>query len=253
MKVSIITVCFNSEATIEDTIQSVASQDYVDIEYIVIDGGSIDNTNAIISKYADVVDIHVSEPDRGLYDAMNKGIHLASGDVVGILNSDDFFVSSKSVSELMAGFVSSDVDAVYSDLVYVDQGDTNKITRLYSSRMFKRSLIKFGIMLPHPTFYAKKKVYNAVGDYKLTYRVAADFEFITRCVVHNISLKRVPVITVKMREGGISSSSLRWRIHQNMEIVRACRENGVKTNLFFVAMKLPYKMFTLITRKLVRI
>lgn len=253
MKVSIITVCFNSEATIEDTIQSVASQDYPDIEYIVIDGGSSDATNAIISKHSNVVDIHISEPDRGLYDAMNKGIHMASGDVVGIINSDDFFVSSKSVSELMAGFESEDIEAVYSDLVYVDQNDTNKVTRLYSSKIFKKSLIKFGIMLPHPTFYAKREVYKAVGDYKLTYRVAADFEFITRCIVQNITLKRVPVIAVKMREGGISSSGLRWRIHQNMEIVRACRENGIKTNLFLVAMKLPYKLLTLATRKLVRV
>lgn len=253
MKVSIITVCYNSEKTIEDTIRSVAGQTYKDIEYIIIDGGSTDQTNEIVKKYSDIVSVHISEKDNGLYDAMNKGIKLATGDIVGILNSDDFFVSDYSLAELMNGFFSPDVDAVYSDLVYVESANTNKVTRLYSSKIFKKSLIKFGIMLPHPTFYAKKYIYNNYGLYKLNYRVAADFEFIARCVMNNITLHRVPSITVKMREGGISSSGILWRIHQNIEIVRACKENGISTNILFVALKLPYKLFSLLTRKFVRV
>lgn len=204
MKVSIITVCYNSEKTIEDTIRSVAGQTYKDIEYIIVDGGSTDQTNEIVKKYSDVVSVHISEKDNGLYDAMNKGIKLATGDVVGILNSDDFFVSDNSLLELMDGFFSPDIDAVYSDLVYVESVNTNKVTRLYSSKVFKKSLIKFGIMLPHPTFYAKKNIYDNYGLYKLNYRVAADFEFIARCVMNNITLNRVPSITVKMREGGLA-------------------------------------------------
>ncbi|WP_270795484.1 glycosyltransferase family 2 protein [Aeromonas sp. QDB11] len=253
MKVSIITVCYNSEKTIEDTIRSVAGQTYKDIEYIIVDGGSTDQTNEIVKKYSDIVSVHISEKDSGLYDAMNKGIKLATGDVIGILNSDDFFVSDNSLAELMDGFSSPDIDAVYSDLVYVESANTNNVTRLYSSKIFKKSLIKFGMMLPHPTFYAKKHIYDNYGLYKLNYRVAADFEFIARCVMNNITLHRVPSITVKMREGGISSSGILWRIHQNMEIVRACKENGISTNIFFVALKLPYKLFSLLTRKFVRV
>ncbi|MBW3761216.1 glycosyltransferase [Aeromonas jandaei] len=254
MKVSIVTVCYNSEKTIEDTILSVAAQSYQDIEYIIVDGGSTDKTNDIVKKYLDnIVSVHISEKDKGLYDAMNKGIKLATGDVVGILNSDDFFVSENSLSELMSGFLTPDIDAVYSDLVYVESENTNKVTRLYSSKIFKKSLIKFGFMLPHPTFYAKKNVYNDFGFYKLSYRVAADFEFIARCVMNNVRFNRVPSITIKMREGGISSSGILWRIHQNMEIVRACKENGISTNIFFVALKLPYKLFSLLTRSFVRV
>ncbi|EGM69239.1 glycosyltransferase family 2 protein [Shewanella sp. HN-41] len=253
MKVSIITVCYNSAATIRDTIESVFLQDYPNIEYIIVDGASKDNTLNIVNEYQDRLATVISEPDKGLYDAMNKGIELATGDVVGILNSDDFFTSESSVSTLMAGFNRGDIEAVYSDLVYVQAGNTDKVTRLYSSKVFKKSLIKFGIMLPHPTFYAKKDVYKKCGLYKLDYRVAADFEFIARCIVNNVVINRVSAITVKMREGGISSSGLMWRIHQNMEVVRACKENGIKTNLALVALKLPYKLFTLLTRKLVKV
>lgn len=253
MKVSIITVCYNSAETIEDTIKSIKAQTYKNIEYIVVDGGSKDHTNQIVNKYSEVVDVHISEKDEGLYDAMNKGIDIATGDVIGILNSDDFFCSETSVAELMTGFTSEKIDGVYSDLVYVKEDDTSKVTRLYSSKVYKKSLIKFGLMLPHPTFYVRQSVYNTCGLYKTNYRVAADFELIARCVSKGVTLNRVPKITVKMREGGISSSGLMWRVHQNLEIVRACRENGIYTNLAMVALKLPYKVLTLLTRKFVSV
>jgi glycosyltransferase involved in cell wall biosynthesis len=248
MKVSIITVCFNSEKTIEDTLKSVKSQTYSNIEYIVIDGLSKDRTNEVVKKYSDIVSIHVSEKDSGLYDAMNKGISLASGDIVGILNSDDVLADESVIEKIVAGFDDVSVDAVYSDLIYVSEHNLNKPTRLYSSKVFSKRMIKFGIMLPHPTFYVRKKYYEELGLYKTTYRVAADFELLVRFMSNGIKAIRLPFISVKMREGGISSSGLLWRVHQNFEIVRACKENGFYTNIFLVMLKLPYKLLTLLTR-----
>jgi glycosyltransferase involved in cell wall biosynthesis len=252
MKVSIITVCFNSEKTIEDTLNSIKSQTYPDIEHIVIDGLSKDNTNQIVSKYSDTVSIHVSEKDNGLYDAMNKGLSLATGDIVGILNSDDVLADKSAIDKIVAGFNNNDVDAVYSDLIYVSEYNLNKTTRLYSSKVFSKKMIKFGLMLPHPTFYVKKSCYDKFGGYKTNYRVAADFELLTRFITKGVKAIRLPIITVKMREGGISSSGLLWRVHQNFEIVRACKENGIYSNIFFVMLKLPYKLLTLSTRWFVK-
>jgi glycosyltransferase involved in cell wall biosynthesis len=248
MKVSIITVCFNSEKTIDDTLRSIESQTFPDIEYIIIDGLSKDKTNEIVHKYSDIVSIHVSEKDSGLYDAMNKGISLASGDIVGILNSDDVLADESVIEKIVAGFDDVGVDAVYSDLIYVSEHNINKPTRLYSSKVFSKRMIKFGIMLPHPTFYVRKTCYEELGLYKTTYRVAADFELLARFMSKGIKAIRLPFISVKMREGGISSSGLLWRVHQNFEIVRACKENGFYTNIFLVMLKLPYKLLTLLTR-----
>jgi glycosyltransferase involved in cell wall biosynthesis len=248
MKVSIITVCFNSDRTIEDTIKSIQSQTYSDIEYIVVDGLSKDRTNEIVSKYSDIVSVHVSEKDSGLYDAMNKGIKLATGDIIGVLNSDDVLADDSVIEKIVAGFDDESIDATYSDLIYVSQHDLNKLTRLYSSKVFSKRMMKFGIMLPHPTFYVRKKCYETLGLYKVDYRVAADFELLARFMSKGIKSRRLPFISVKMREGGISSSGLLWRVHQNFEIVRACRENGIYTNIFFVMLKLPYKLLTLLTR-----
>jgi glycosyltransferase involved in cell wall biosynthesis len=253
MKVSLITVCYNSARTIEDTLKSVESQNYPNIEYIVIDGGSKDNTNEIILKYKDVVTSHISEPDDGLYDAMNKGVQVATGDVVGILNSDDVLADEFVIEKIVAGFSDVNVDAVYSDLVYVAENDLNKLTRLYSSKVFSKRMIRFGIMLPHPTFYVKKECYMQLGLYKTDYRVAADFELLTRFISQGIKIHRLPFISVKMREGGVSSSGILWRIHQNFEIVRACRDNSIYTNIALVALKLPYKLLTLLTRWFVRV
>ncbi len=248
MKISLITVCYNSSKTIEDTLNSVKSQTYSNIEYIVVDGGSKDNTNDIVSKYKDIVTCHISEPDDGLYDAMNKGVQIATGDVVGILNSDDVLANEFVIEKIVAGFSDVNLDAVYSDLVYVSENDLSKATRLYSSKMFSKRMIRFGIMIPHPTFYVKKACYMQLGLYKTDYRVAADFELLTRFISQGIKIHRLPFISVKMREGGVSSSGILWRIHQNFEIVRACRENGIYTNIILVALKLPYKLLTLLTR-----
>jgi glycosyltransferase involved in cell wall biosynthesis len=245
MKISIITVCFNSEKTIRDTIESVKSQGYKNIEYIIVDGKSNDNTLAIVNEYPDVVDVVISEKDSGIYDAMNKGINAASGDIVGILNSDDFFAGSNSIELIANTFVKNNkIDGVYGDLVYVKEQDVNKISRRYSSKRFSKKKIRFGFMLPHPTFYIKKAKYDEYGTYKLDYRVAADFELIARHITKGIRLARIPHILIKMREGGISSSGLLWRIHQNIEISRACNSNGIKTSIFLIMFKLPFKLLS---------
>ncbi|BFM16489.1 glycosyltransferase family 2 protein [Maricurvus nonylphenolicus] len=251
MKISIITVCLNCESTIEDTLKSVESQTYPDIEYIVVDGLSTDRTNEIVRNYSHIVNAHISERDKGLYDAMNKGISIATGDVIGILNSDDVFADDNVISKVANGFVGG-VDAVFSDLIYVAEKDLTKATRLYSSKVFSRALIRYGVMLPHPTFYLRKKFYEDYGHYKTDYRVAADFELITRMATNELNMVRLPFISIKMREGGVSSRGLWGRVHQNFEIVRACRENGIYTNIFLVMLKLPYKISTLALRWFVR-
>lgn len=242
-KISIITVCFNSEATIRDTIESVVAQQYGNIEYIVIDGGSSDSTNNIIEEYQDSINYFVSEKDEGIYDAMNKGIRAATGDFVGILNSDDVFAAHDSVGKIASAIQHNDsVDAVYGDLVYVDRWNLDKVVRLYSSKFFRPWKMRFGFMLPHPTFYARSDLFNKLGFYKTNYRVAADFELLSRFLQSGVSTVRIEGTLIKMREGGISSTGLWWRVHQNLEIVRACKENGIYTNILLVSMKVPFKL-----------
>lgn len=243
MKISIITVCFNSSATIRDTIESVLAQTYTDIEYIIVDGASKDDTLNIVAEYGSRIDRVISEPDKGIYDAMNKGIRAATGDVVGILNSDDFFTATNSVELISSGF-GEEVDAVYADLIYVKKNDVSKFSRLYSSSGFAKWKIRFGFMIPHPTFYVRTKLFESYGFYKLDYRVAADFELMARFFQAGINVKRVDAVVVSMREGGISSASIKWRIHQNIEIARGCNENGIFTFFPLLILKLPFKLFS---------
>lgn len=243
MKISIITVCYNSSDTIRDTIESVLSQSYKDIEYIVVDGGSKDSTVEIISEFGSGISKFISEPDQGIYDAMNKGVMVASGDFVGILNSDDVFADSEVVKNLVCYLKDNPgIDASYADLVFVLRNDTNVITRKYSSLSFSPWKIRFGFMIPHPTFYARRHLFNTLGAYKLGYRVSADFELMARFFSRGVKMSRHPSVMVKMREGGISTTGFWWRVHQNFEIVRACKENGIYTNIFMIAMKIPFKL-----------
>ena len=247
MKVSIVTVCYNSEETIRDTVESVLAQGYPDIEYIIVDGASTDKTMAIVDEYKDRITMAVSEPDKGIYDAMNKGINLATGDIVGILNSDDFFVNNTIIEDIVCVFdKDNSISGTYGDLVYVQRDNVDKNVRSYSSKLWVKWKIRYGLMLPHPTIYLRREVFQKFGFYKLSYRVAADFEFITRLVVGGVLLKRIPKVIVKMREGGISSTGIWWRIHQNFEIVRACRENGLYTNILMVSAKVPFKVLSYI-------
>ncbi len=246
MKISIITVCFNSEETIRDTIESVLSQDYPEIEYVIIDGLSKDNTMDIVSEYNSKITKIISEPDQGIYDAMNKGIKVSTGDYLGILNSDDLFSHNHVVSDMVQLLMDTKVDAIYGDLLLVNRENTSDVVRSYSSKYFKKWKIRFGLMPPHPTLYVKRNLFNKLGYYKLNYRVAADFELVTRFLCGGITFVRNPDVMVKMRQGGISDAGFWGRVHQNFEIVRACKNNGIYTNIFFVALKLPVKLLSYI-------
>ena len=254
MKVSIITVAFNSAKTIRDTIESVLSQDYPEIEYIVIDGGSTDSTVDIVQEYSDQIAYFKSESDRGIYDAMNKGIRVATGDVIGFLNSDDVYINPSAVTELISAIKSQNSESVFADLIYVSPEDTNRILRYYSSRKFKPDLFQYGWMPAHPTFFAKKSLYEKVGPFSLNYKIAADFEMLLRMLkVHNASYTYLPKPLVKMRAGGVSTSGLKQSLLLNREIVKACQDHGVSTHLAKVLLKFPMKMLELIKGRLLNL
>jgi glycosyltransferase involved in cell wall biosynthesis len=232
MKVSIITVSYNSEKTIEDTIKSVLSQDYPNIEYVIIDGASKDSTLQIVEKYQDKIAHVSSEKDKGIYDAMNKGIALATGDIIGILNSDDFYADSTVISSIVAQFTPT-IQAVYADLVYVDANDTNRITRLWKSGNYKQGDFKKGWMPPHPTFFVKSECYQKYGNYSLQLKSAADYELMLRLIhKEQIKINYLPKVIVKMRTGGASNASLKNRIRANKEDRMAWQMNGLKPGLF---------------------
>jgi glycosyltransferase involved in cell wall biosynthesis len=242
-KVSIITVCFNSSRTIRDAIESVLSQDYSPIEYIVVDGGSTDGTAEIIRQYGSRIRTFVCEPDKGIYDAMNKGIGLATGEIVGFLNSDDFYIDSHVVTDLVGAMERNSVDAVFADLIYVDKSDVGRIRRYYDSSRWNPKRFRFGWMPAHPTLLVKRECYVRCGLFSLGYQIAADFEMLVRLFHRGratYTYVRRPV--VKMRAGGTSTRGFRHSWIINREIVRACRANGIWTALPLVLLKLPFKL-----------
>jgi len=243
MKVSVVTVCFNSAATISDTLDSVRRQTHHDIEHIVVDGSSTDTTMSIVRNREDSSTVIVSEPDQGIYDAMNKGISRASGVIVGVLNADDVLADDTTISRLVKDFETRGeaVDGLYGDVVHVNRNDLSMVTRYSCAKRFAPWQIRFGLMFPHPGFYVRREMYERFGLYKLGYRVSADFELMARFMGRGARLAYHPHVVVKMREGGISTTGLWWRFHQNLEIVRACRENGIRTNIALVSLKLPSK------------
>lgn len=227
MKISIITVCFNSASTIEDTIKSVLSQTHKDIEYIIIDGGSTDETLSIIENYRESISCVISEPDDGLYDAMNKGIRAATGDVIGILNSDDVFENHSVLFNIAANICDSDVDACYGDLVYVLQNNLSKVVRMWKSCAYEEKLWATGWVPAHPTFFAKAYVYKEYGVFDTSNSLAADYEFLIRVIGKNgIRVKYLPKILVRMRLGGATNKSIKNIVKQNYEIIRSARRNG---------------------------
>jgi len=239
MKVSIITVVYNSENFIvKDAINSVRSQDYQDIEYIVIDGASTNGTLEILKENQDSIDILVSEPDKGIYDAINKGINLATGDIIGILNSDDMYLNDKVISRVVEEFKTKNVDSTYADLVYVDPVNTDIIERHWISGEYKENLFKSGWMPPHPTFFVKKEIYKKYGVFNTELRSAADYELMLRFIhVNKISISYIPEIIVKMRSGGYSGQSLSHRLFANREDRRAWEINNVKPSFFTLFLK----------------
>ena len=238
MKISIITVCYNSSETIEDTIQSVASQNYPNIEYIIVDGLSKDSTVDIIKKHSDVVSKWVSEKDKGIYDAMNKGIAMATGDIIGILNADDVYTNNEVLSDVVKQFEDQNVQGVYGDLKYVQKEDLTKVIRYWKSGEYSKGKFLQGWMPPHPTFYVRKSVYNTFGTYRTDMPSASDYEFMLRVIhVKEINLKYLPKVLVLMREGGVSNRSLKHRIDANRDDRRAWEVNGVKPKFYTLYLK----------------
>ncbi len=250
MKISIITVCFNSAQTIRHTIESVLAQTYPGIEYIVVDGASTDNTVSIIEEYGDRISKFVSEPDKGIYDAMNKGVLLATGDVIGILNSDDFYESVDAISCVVDKFMSSPKSQiVFGDIVFVNSVDLNQVTRFYGAKKFKPWKLRFGWMPPHPATFIRAAAYRECGLYSLKYRISADYEmFVRLLLVHRYDFSRLDKVLVRMRAGGVSTSGIKSSLRLNQEIVQACRENGVYTNIVMVLSKMPLKMLEYVRR-----
>lgn len=248
-KASIITVCFNSAATVRDTIESVLSQDYPEIEYIIVDGDSQDGTMKIVAEYRDQISTVISEPDHGIYDAMNKGISAATGDVVGILNSDDFYTDSTVVRRLIEQMEAAETDCVFADVVYVDPTNTDRVLRHYDSSRFHPGRLRYGWMPAHPSLMLKRDFYNRYGGYALDYKIAADFEMVAR-LFHTAGATYVylPNAVIKMRVGGISTKGFRARWTLNNEIVKACRSNGIRTSLPLVLLKIPLKLLELVRR-----
>ncbi len=249
MKVSIITVVYNNKYYIEECINSVLGQTYKNLEFIVIDGGSTDGTIEIVNKYENKLSKFISEPDNGIYDAMNKGIRLSSGNIIGILNSDDFYVDNDVISTVVAEFNTKKVDSVYGDLVYVKEDDTNKIVRYYNSSHCTPDKFAYGWMPAHPTFFVKRTCYEEYGFFKTNYKIASDFELLCRFLgKHRISYSYIPKVLIKMRVGGLSTRTWRSNLILNKEIVRACAENAIKTSYFMVYSKYLTKIFQLFHR-----
>ena len=224
---------FNSVETIRDTIKSIISQDYENIEYILIDAGSTDGTLDIIKEYEGYINYFSSEEDDGIYDGMNKGISVASGEVVGILNSDDFYPNSYIVSNVARTFEKRNCDAVYGDLLYVKFYDTDKIVRYWQSGNYSVKKIKNGWMLPHPTFFVKREMYEKYGYYNTELKSAADYEMILKLLYkQNINVFYIPMILIKMRMGGKSNASIMNRIRANKEDGLAWTENQLNKPLF---------------------
>ena len=238
MKVSIITVVYNNEDTIKDAIESVLNQTYKNIEYIIIDGVSTDGTVEVIKSYGDKIDKFISEKDNGIYDAMNKGIKLASGDIVGILNSDDFYASNDIIEKVVKTLKEQKVDSVYGDLVYVNAKDTNKIVRYWKSKPYKKGLFKKGWHPAHPTFFVKKEIYDKYGIFNLDFKIAADYELMLRFLEkYQISSGYIPEVFVKMRIGGESNQSIKNIIKANIESYNAWKVNNLKPPFYLPFIK----------------
>lgn len=255
MKISLITITYNSSETLSDTIQSVLKQTYTDVEYIIVDGASKDNTVSIIKEYEPLFEGRIkwiSEPDKGLYDAMNKGIRMATGDIVGILNSDDFYTSNDILQQVSEAFLqNSGTDAIYGDIHFVNPDNLNKCVRYYSSKIFKRSLMKLGFMPAHPSFYVRRECFEKYGLYKTDYKIAADFEFLLRVIYkERINTQYIPLDMVTMRTGGASTSGIASHKRIMKEHLRAFKENRIYSNPFLLSLRYFYKIIEILKSKI---
>lgn len=252
MIISIITASYNSSATIRDTIESVLRQSYTDFEYIIKDGGSKDDTLEIVQEYAPLFGDRLkvmSEPDGGIYDAMNKGLEATTGDVVGILNSDDFYTSDDVLEKIAEAFEANSIEAVYGDVHYVNDDDLKKQVRYYSSARFKRWQMRFGMMPAHPSFYCKRSVYEKYGVFDTSYKIAADFENLLRLIfLGKIKTYYINKDFVTMRTGGASTAGLKSRMVIMKEHLRALKAHGIYSNFLMLSLRYIYKVYELIRR-----
>lgn len=253
IKISIITATYNSGNTVRDTIESVLRQIYTDYEYIIKDGGSKDDTLDICREYESKFNGRmkiISAPDKGIYDAMNKGIEAATGDVVGLLNSDDFYTSNDVLQTVANAFVTADsIDAVYGDIHFVKDEDLTKSVRHYSSELFHRRWMRFGFMPAHPSFYCKKACYEKYGYFDTTFKIAADFENLLRLIfIGRIKTKYIKKDFVTMRTGGASTAGFNSRKTIMKEHLRGFKKNGIYSNAFLLSLRYLYKIYELIRR-----
>jgi len=247
LKISIITVCFNSDRTIKETIESVLEQNYANIEYIIIDGGSEDKTISIIESFGTSIYKIISEKDDGYYDALNKGLALVSGGVVGILNSDDVLSDNGIISSIVKSFENNQVDIVWGDVVFIDK--KNKVKRLYSGRDISPSSFNNGIMPPHPSVFIKKNCYEKFGYFNTKYRIAADYDLLLRFLkLNNLRYFYMPKVLVKMKLGGVSNRSFSNVALLNKEIYEIHKSNGVPISIFNLMKKIPRRIMELVLK-----
>ncbi len=242
MKISVITIVYNAQDTIKRCIESVIGQNYNNIEYIIIDGGSTDNSLQIINQYKSHIKVLISEPDKGIYDAMNKGIRLATGEVVGMLNADDFFADQEVIPAVAQAFSDSNADIIYGNLDYTNS--TGKIIRKWKSRTWGKNSFQWGFMPPHPTFYCKRNLFEKYGFYSLEYGSAGDYELMVR-FMHKYQMKsrHLNKVMVKMQVGGVSNSNLINRIKAWSFDLKAMRENNVFLPVLAIVLKPLRKTF----------
>lgn len=243
MKFSIITVCYNSAQTIEDALRSVATQTWPDIEHILVDGGSRDGTLAIVERYRQSLSKVISEPDHGIYDAMNKGLHAATGDVIGFLNADDFYAHADVLGDVAKLMNREHLDALFGDVEFFRPEKPALAVRRYSSGHFRPERIAWGWMPAHPALFLRREVFQRVGPFRTDYRIAGDFEFVARAFWRqSLRYRHLPKVLVRMRTGGISTGGWRNTLILNREVLRACRENGIPTNMLKILSKYPAKL-----------
>lgn len=227
-KISLITAVYNNRSTIADTLESVFCQTFQNVELIVIDGGSTDGTVEVLHRYSDRISVLVSEPDQGIYDALNKGIRHSSGNVVGFLHSDDLFADSHVLNQIVSGFSNQDVGAIYGDLQYVRKNDISRVIRYWKAGEFKQHKLAYGWMPPHPTLYVRRSLYEKVGGFDTKFRIAADYDFILRLfLLPDLNPMYIPKVLVKMRVGGASNRSLSNVLRKSYEDLEALRMNRV--------------------------
>ena len=227
VKISVITAVFNNRETVGSALDSVLSQSHPQVEVIVIDGMSTDGTRDVLAGYAKRLDVYVSEPDHGIYDALNKGIELATGDVVGFLHSDDVLADLQVLERVADAFNDASVDAVYGDLVYVSKDDITRVVRRWIAGTYSKRLLRRGWMPPHPTFYARREVYQRLGGFELGLRIAADYDCMLRFLCADVKLAYIPQVQVRMRMGGASNRSLGNIVRKSVEDYTALRRNRV--------------------------